>query len=173
MITRMPRLFVHWVAWTVLLLTIAAPSNAFVIPGGRQHPTRPSSFSNQLDCLQLQHRTTTTTLWREKGGKQVQGDGTSVRGPLLLALSLFICVWFFTIPPEFRRARLCDEAETAAYPDKCMTFQNKCPKALHNITDKGVVFNGIFRSIRALKSTLTITVGRCRRPPSSDAAGVQ
>jgi hypothetical protein len=34
-------------------------------------------------------------------------DGTNDRGPILLVLSLVLVIWLFSIPPEFRRARIC------------------------------------------------------------------
>jgi hypothetical protein len=43
------------------------------------------------------------------------------RGAVLLGLVLLINTWFFTIPPEFRRTRLCNEWDTAQYPELCMT----------------------------------------------------
>ncbi|KAG7356982.1 hypothetical protein IV203_001670 [Nitzschia inconspicua] len=43
------------------------------------------------------------------------------RGGVLLAIALLINVWFFTIPTEFRRTRLCNETDTRAYPELCMT----------------------------------------------------
>jgi hypothetical protein len=43
------------------------------------------------------------------------------RGAILLVVALLINVWFFTIPTEFRRTRLCTDADTAMYPDVCMT----------------------------------------------------
>lgn len=43
------------------------------------------------------------------------------RGAVLLAIVLVINAWFFTIPVEFRRTRLCSEMDTAAYPEQCMT----------------------------------------------------
>lgn len=33
-------------------------------------------------------------------------DGTG-RGLVVMAISLFACVWIFSIPPEFRRAHIC------------------------------------------------------------------
>ena len=58
-----------------------------------------------------------------KGGYQyssyVNGTGT---GWYLLAFALLVNVWIFSIPPEFRRARLCNEEEVVLYADKnCMT----------------------------------------------------
>jgi hypothetical protein len=43
------------------------------------------------------------------------------RAAIIMPIVLLINVWFFTIPPEFRRARLCSEMDTAAYPGVCMT----------------------------------------------------
>lgn len=43
------------------------------------------------------------------------------RGTVLLAVVLLVNVWFFSIPPEFRRTRICEEMDALAYPDKCMT----------------------------------------------------
>lgn len=43
------------------------------------------------------------------------------RGAVLLAIVLLINVWFFSIPTEFRRTRLCNEFDTQAYPELCMT----------------------------------------------------
>jgi hypothetical protein len=45
------------------------------------------------------------------------------RGTVLLTIALLINIWFFTIPTEFRRTRLCNEFDTEAYPELCMTPQ--------------------------------------------------
>jgi len=34
---------------------------------------------------------------------------------------MILNVWFFTIPPEFRRARFCSEEQVAANPDSHCT----------------------------------------------------
>mmetsp|Transcript_52350 Transcript_52350/g.126623 ORF Transcript_52350/g.126623 Transcript_52350/m.126623 type:complete len:200 (-) Transcript_52350:79-678(-) len=43
------------------------------------------------------------------------------RAAIIMPIVLLINIWFFTIPPEFRRARMCSEMDTAAYPEQCMT----------------------------------------------------
>jgi hypothetical protein len=43
------------------------------------------------------------------------------RGAVLLTIALLINIWFFTIPTEFRRTRLCNEFDTETYPQLCMT----------------------------------------------------
>jgi hypothetical protein len=45
------------------------------------------------------------------------------RGVVLLTIALLINIWFFTIPTEFRRTRLCSEIDTKVYPELCMTPQ--------------------------------------------------
>jgi hypothetical protein len=45
------------------------------------------------------------------------------RGKILLIIALIANVWAFSIPVEFRRARLCTEEDVKLYPEKhCMTF---------------------------------------------------
>lgn len=43
------------------------------------------------------------------------------RGAVLLTIAILINIWFFSIPTEFRRTRLCNEFDTQAYPELCMT----------------------------------------------------
>ena len=49
-------------------------------------------------------------------------DGTR-EGAYILGFVLVICVWLFSIPVEFRRARICTEEEYQSNPQKdCVTF---------------------------------------------------
>lgn len=50
----------------------------------------------------------------------IYGTGWTQGLPLLLIVFL-LNAWFFTIPPEFRRTRICSEQDTMAYPERCMT----------------------------------------------------
>lgn len=52
--------------------------------------------------------------------------GTNIeRGPVLWFISLALCVWSFSIPVEFRRARFCSEQQVIDNPtSKCITFGN-------------------------------------------------
>lgn len=57
----------------------------------------------------------------ERGSDNVNNIIGLDRGLYLLAIVLAINVWFFSVPVEFRRTRICNEADSAAYPDRCMT----------------------------------------------------
>lgn len=47
------------------------------------------------------------------------------RGPLLLGIVMLFCIWQFTIPVEFRRARFCSEQQVLQFPNsKCITVDN-------------------------------------------------
>ena len=66
-------------------------------------------FGNNLDLEEARRRS-----------DAIYGTGWTQGIPLLIIVFLWN-LWFFTIPPEFRRSRLCDEADAAAYPERCMT----------------------------------------------------
>lgn len=61
---------------------------------------------------------------REKNDDENEPDPLGLkRGRILLPLVFGIGVWFFTVPPEFRRARFCTEEQVVANPDsKCITM---------------------------------------------------
>ena len=63
----------------------------------------------------------TTTL--SMGGGSYNVDGTE-EGKYILSFVFFLCVMGFSIPPEFRRARLCTEEQVAASDPSshCTTF---------------------------------------------------
>ena len=50
--------------------------------------------------------------------------GIGIQGAYLFGLVGFLCVWVFSVPVEFRRARMCSEEQvrTAAPERNCMTF---------------------------------------------------
>jgi hypothetical protein len=44
-------------------------------------------------------------------------------GKYLFLFVLSACIWIFSIPPEFRRARFCTDEDVRLYPEKhCTTF---------------------------------------------------
>jgi len=47
--------------------------------------------------------------------------GTGIRGKILLAAGVALSIWFFSIPPVYRRTRLCGPEQSAAHPSRCMT----------------------------------------------------
>mmetsp|Transcript_24622 Transcript_24622/g.30279 ORF Transcript_24622/g.30279 Transcript_24622/m.30279 type:complete len:153 (+) Transcript_24622:125-583(+) len=46
------------------------------------------------------------------------------RGKIILPMVMLLAIWFFTIPPEFRRSRLCSEQQVIDNPkSKCITAE--------------------------------------------------
>ena len=43
------------------------------------------------------------------------------RGAYLLAFAFLVNVWFFSVPVEFRRTKICTAEQTRDFPDVCMT----------------------------------------------------
>jgi len=49
--------------------------------------------------------------------------GSLGRGNVILVLAMVTCVWLFSIPTEFRRARFCTDEDVQLHPEKgCTTF---------------------------------------------------
>ena len=74
-------------------------------------------------------RTSTQLLF----GKKLNGDKSSTSSnidvdgmataPYIFSIVLLLCVWNFTIPTEFRRARICSEQQVIDYPNSnCKTW---------------------------------------------------
>lgn len=57
----------------------------------------------------------------ERGSDNVNSLIGLDRGVYLQAIAVAICIWFFTIPVEFRRTKFCSEEQTRANPEVCMT----------------------------------------------------
>ena len=72
-------------------------------------------------------RSTTSALAAGEGPKfgepGYEGDPTGLkRGAILLPIALLVNVWMFSIPVEYRRARICSEQQVREHPhSKCMT----------------------------------------------------
>jgi len=67
-----------------------------------------------------------TPLYLSKDENPDEKDMGSItgtdQGVWLLGLAVICSVWFFTIPTEFRRSRLCDAEQVKLYPEsKCIT----------------------------------------------------
>lgn len=74
------------------------------------------------------HAAYSTTLYVKKELSNAERGSDNVnnligidRGLYLFAIVMAINVWFFSVPVEFRRTRICNEEDSAAYPTKCMT----------------------------------------------------
>lgn len=71
----------------------------------------------------------------ERSTTDVDGMKTA---PYIMAFILFLCLWNFTIPVEFRRARICSEQQVLENPSsKCMTFGNYVSGILQYYQDGG------------------------------------
>jgi len=57
----------------------------------------------------------------ERGSGEVNKLIGIDRGYILFVPVILVCVWSFTVPVEFRRARICNEEDSRKYPTKCMT----------------------------------------------------
>jgi hypothetical protein len=74
------------------------------------------------------------------GGTSIDVDGMQT-APFILILVLFLCVWNFTIPVEFRRARLCSEQQVMDNPtSKCITVSNYMNGIVQYYQNGGTVF---------------------------------
>lgn len=59
----------------------------------------------------------------ERGSDNVNSLIGIDRGMYLWGIVIALNIWFFSIPVEFRRTRICNEADTIAYPTRCMTSE--------------------------------------------------
>jgi hypothetical protein len=119
---------------TLLFAAIHTSVNGFVIQPNAQNslglissnrrnnaPHLPPS-SRQQQQQQQQHVARTVQQMVDKD--KVSYDGKN-RGYVIEAIVLSICVWFFSIPPEFRRTHFCPTSrcvENRATCYDCVTF---------------------------------------------------
>jgi hypothetical protein len=88
---------------------------------------RPSCFAlvaseSQFGSILTKPRPS-TSLFSEPNKKKSTNEIIGIdRGLYLIAIVIFFNVWIFSIPPEFRRAKLCSEEQVIQYPDSgCIT----------------------------------------------------
>lgn len=120
-----------FLSWCLLAapLFFVIPSEGFVKPVVSFHPRIINSPRDFLAQTESYHRNNKIPLLFAQGqdddddvwAKSKRINGTGLPGILLLSFALLVNVWFFTIPPNFRRARWCSAEETAANPEICMT----------------------------------------------------
>ena len=86
---------------------------SFVPAGG---VSQPPSFAG---------RPASSALAARDNEPHYSGDPTGLqRGLLIFPLVLLVNVWMFSIPVEYRRARICSEEQVRENPDsKCMTTE--------------------------------------------------
>jgi hypothetical protein len=83
-------------------------------------PHLPTSLSSKRQRQQQQVALTVQQMASK--GKYDFGSG---RGKIIQVIVLAVCVWSFSIPPEFRRARFCTTSrcvESRASCNDCVTF---------------------------------------------------
>ena len=92
-------------------------TNSLTTPGGKISGV----FKSQENYAW--HSISSTTLSASNDNNESDSDPTGLkRGFVLFPAVLLLATWLFTIPPEFRRARICTEQQIIEYPDKnCMT----------------------------------------------------
>lgn len=106
-----------------LFLSYVFSVQSFLAPLPKSVPTTSFHIINNAKASALPVTTTatstTTTLFNARY------DGTSGRGLVLFGFTIFLCVWLFSIPPEFRRAYFCSPAceENPMYCNDCVTPQ--------------------------------------------------
>lgn len=128
----MARSFILDLIRVVLLVPLLASVNlsqAFTAPSAStlpvvasspsSHPAATSSIQSRLSIRLQEKRKDTTNA--ERGSDEVNALMGLDRGKYLLALVFAVCVWFFTVPVEFRRTKICTEVQTRDFPDVCMT----------------------------------------------------
>lgn len=84
---------------------------------GRRAATATSAPHFSRLTAKTKSTTATTSLFNARY------DGTAGRGKVLFGFVMFLCVWLFSIPPEFRRAYFCSPAceENPMYCNDCVT----------------------------------------------------
>lgn len=99
-----------------LLIALAVclnDSTAFGPPATIKRPTLPSARS-QEPCA--------NTLFSEPPRDSFNETIGINRGVYLLGFVLIANIWLFSVPPEFRRAKICTEEQVIQYPNSnCMT----------------------------------------------------
>jgi hypothetical protein len=103
---------------TLPTTTIAQPRCSPVVVTGRSWSQE--SMATSTAVFNQQPSENDNTAEEQKRRSEAIG-GTGVEGKTLLFLGFFLSAWFFTVPTEFRHARICDERETAANPEVCTT----------------------------------------------------
>jgi hypothetical protein len=128
---------IHSITW-VLMLALSASVNtseAFTATSaihsrvcGSEMPIVGSSLSSLSLSGSIESRSSTELQAKKKDISSDERGSDNVnaligidRGVYLWAIVIAINIWFFSIPVEFRRTKICNEADSRDYPTKCMT----------------------------------------------------
>lgn len=82
-----------------------------------------TAFQQQQQCRSFDDNPNRLQLFLGKNSNSnIDVDGMQT-APYIFTFILLLCVWNFTIPTEFRRARICSEQQVIEYPDSnCKTW---------------------------------------------------
>jgi len=111
-------LCIRFLRLMIIFFSLFDSAQAFVV---RSHPTKlSSSIIKSVSNTALLERKKDISSY-ERGSGEVNKLIGIDRGYFLFVPLLFVLIWSFTIPVEFRRARICNEEDSRKYPTKCMT----------------------------------------------------
>ena len=87
----------------------------------------------------------TSRLWLGKKNLNEDGSNIDVDGmetaPFLFSFILLLCIWNFTIPTEFRRARICSAQQVIDYPNSnCKTWSQYVSGIQNYYSNGGTLF---------------------------------
>ena len=98
------------------------PTVAFSSPAKRSLEKRSEVASITVVSSPRYHSAPATALFAEPPKRDVNEIIGIQRGIYLLGIVFFFNVWIFSIPPEFRRAKICSDEQVRLFPDSgCMT----------------------------------------------------
>jgi hypothetical protein len=105
----------------------AEQSDAFASPSlvvGRRNTGTPQVFDATFNPALTPSTASSTALFAEPPTKKTADPLGIQRGLYIIGVVMFVNVWIFSIPPEFRRAKICTEEQVIAFPNSgCMTSQ--------------------------------------------------
>ena len=103
--------------------TVPAPQRASSLSSKPRQPRQPSQLSQKNGRSFAERGTSALYGLKNYGADDTNG---TKQGVYLFGLVGVLVVWIFSVPPEFRRARMCSEEQvrTAAPEKHCMTFSD-------------------------------------------------
>jgi hypothetical protein len=103
-------------------VTKSTVQNSLGLATRKRSNNAPPHLPTPLSSKRQQQQVALTVQQMASKGKYDFGSG---RGKIIQVIVLAVCVWSFSIPPEFRRARFCTTSgcvENRASCNDCVTF---------------------------------------------------
>jgi len=103
------------------------PVGAFSPASALARQNTRNDFDFPRETASLTIAKSSTTLFSEPpSSRKKTNDALGIqRGLYLMAIVMFFNVWIFSIPPEFRRAKICTEEQVINFPDSGCTTVDK------------------------------------------------